>query len=68
MLVGSAVPSAGAVYAVVALLKVAELVYKANLNASVPLVKLCPSTKISCLKLLQIADVIALIYLLLLRR
>ena len=57
MFVGSAVPSAGAVYAVVDLFKVAEsLEYKAILNASVPLVKLWPSTKISCLKLLQITD------------
>ena len=45
--------------------KDAELVYKAILKVS-PLeaVKLCVPTKISCLKLLQIADDIAIIYLL----
>ena len=51
--------------AVVAAPKDAELVYKAILNVS-PLdaVKLCVPTKISCLKLVQIADDIAIIYLL----
>jgi len=50
-------------YAVVDLFKVAELVYKAILKV-LPLdaVKLCVPTKSSCLKLLQIADVIAIIY------
>ena len=45
--------------------KDAELVYKAILKVS-PLeaVKLCVPTKISCLKLVQIADDIAIIYLL----
>ena len=52
-------------YAVVAAPKDAELVNKAILKVS-PLdaVKLCVPTKISCLKLVQIADDIAIIYLL----
>ena len=51
--------------AVVAAPKDAELVYKAILKVS-PLeaVKLCVPTKISCLKLVQIADDIAIIFLL----
>jgi hypothetical protein len=49
-------------YAVVDLFKVAELVYKAKLKVfPVDAVKLCSASKISCLKLLQIADVIAII-------
>ena len=53
-------------YAVVPAPKDAELVNKAILKVS-PLdaVKLCVPTKISCLKLVQIADDIAIIYLLL---
>ena len=49
--------------AVVLAPKDAELVYKAILN-ELPLdaVKLCVPTKSSCLKLLQIADDIAIIY------
>ena len=49
-------------YAVVDLFKVAELVYQAKLKVfPVDAVKLCSASKISCLKLLQIADVIAII-------
>ena len=68
MFVGSAVPSAGAVYAVVDLLKDAELLeYNAILNvlpvgAPLASLKLCPPCKISTLKVLAIADVIALIF------
>ena len=47
--------------AVVVAPKVAELVYKANLMLSAPFVRLCPSTRSSCLKLVHIADVIAII-------
>ena len=52
-------------YAVVLAPSEAELVYKAILKV-LPLdaVRLCVPTKISCLKLLQIADVIAIINLL----
>ena len=62
MFVGSAVPSAGAVYTVVALLNVAEsLEYKASLQAlpaGVPpdVFKLCPPCKISSLKLFVITN------------
>jgi len=50
-------------YAVVLLLIVAELVYNAKLKV-LPLdaVKLCVAVKISVLKLLQTADVIAIIF------
>jgi hypothetical protein len=41
---------------------VAELEYNAILKVSAPLVKLCPSTRISCLKLVQTAWVIAMSY------
>ena len=51
------------VYAVVDLFNVAELVYNAKLKVSPDdAVKLCSPCIISCLKLLQIADVIAIIY------
>ena len=50
-----------ALYAVVDLLMVAELVYKAKLKVSPDeAVKSCIAVKISTLKLLQIADVIAI--------
>jgi hypothetical protein len=53
------------VYAVVDLFNVAELVYKAKLKVSPDdAVKLCTPVNISVLKLLQIADVIAIINLL----
>ena len=52
-------------YAVVDLFKVAELVYKAKLKVFPDdAVKLCTAVKISTLKLLQIADVIAINFLL----
>ena len=52
-------------YAVVDLLMVAELVYKARLKVfPLDAVKLCVAVKISTLKLLQIADVIAISFLL----
>ena len=52
-------------YAVVDLLIVAELVYKARLKVSPDEgVKSCIAVKISTLKLLQIADVIAIYFLL----
>jgi hypothetical protein len=52
-----------ALYAVVDLFKVAELVYKAILNVFPDdAVKLCKACKTSALKLLQIADVIAIIF------
>jgi hypothetical protein len=54
-----------ALYAVVDLLMVAELVYKAKLKVSPDeAVKSCIAVKISTLKLLQIADVIAISFLL----
>ena len=50
-------------YAVVDLFKVAELVYKAMLKVFPDdAVKLCTPFKISTLKLLHIADVIAIIF------
>tara|TARA_R100001509_G_scaffold160687_1_gene128807 strand:- start:111 stop:299 length:189 start_codon:yes stop_codon:yes gene_type:complete len=50
-------------YAVVDLFKVAELVYKAKLKVFPDdAVKLCTPFKISTLKLLQTADVIAIIF------
>ena len=50
-------------YAVVYLFKVAELVYKAKLKVFPDdAVKLCIACKTSCLKLLHIADVIAIIF------
>ena len=49
-------------YAVVLAPKVAELVYNAMSKVfPVEAVKLCSASKISCLKLLQIADVIAIL-------
>ena len=52
-------------YAVVDLLIVAELVYKARLKVfPLDAVKLCVAVKISTLKLLHIADVIAINFLL----
>jgi hypothetical protein len=51
------------VYAVVLAPSEAELVYKAKLKVSPDdAVKLCSPCKISCLKLLQTADVIAIFY------
>jgi hypothetical protein len=50
-------------YAVVDLFKVAELVYKASLKLFPDdAVKLCRACKTSVLKLLHIADVIAIIF------
>ena len=63
MSVGSAVGSDAAAHTVVDLLKVAELLeYKASLKVLPDdAVKLCVPVKISTLKLLHIADVIAII-------
>jgi hypothetical protein len=52
------------VKAVVEASKEAELVYNAILKVSAPLVKLCPSTSNSCLKLVHTACVIAMFILL----